>query len=351
MVHRVYDISDLVETTADADNLIRRITTTIEPDSWYDISDTGEGTITAYPLRQPKEFAVQQTRKIHQKIKRFLDDMRSSRDELLKTEPKILIDTKILSVSEDFLKDIGLDADSVSSSGAWSEHLVADSAADPNSDTYSLILDELHVSFLLRALGAHKDAYVLASPQVLCLEGKKAEITIMTKEYYYVKGYNEPNSPSDKPQQKLDKVEIGTHLWLQPILTPDNKNVDLDLKLEITQLKGIIEGKYKGKYPYQKPIIDVISKKMPCTIPDGKTMLIGGLKINEQVTKEPSTFIGDLFKRGTIKHKILLVLVKTVLNPQQKATKILPGQKDSEEHIRRLAEQLEKKLNRPDKPK
>jgi hypothetical protein len=41
-----------------------------------------------------------------------------------------------------------------------------------------------------------------------------------------------------------------------------------------------------------------------------------------------------------------LILVKPIINPQQKASKILPGQADSEEHIKSLARQLEKKLKR-----
>jgi len=96
----------------------------------------------------------------------------------------ILIETRLLSVSEDFLKDIGLDANSVSSSNAWSEHLVADSAAEPNSETYSLMLDEVHVSFLLKAVQAHQGFKMLVAPQVLCQEGKPAEIGIMTDKYY-----------------------------------------------------------------------------------------------------------------------------------------------------------------------
>jgi type II secretory pathway component GspD/PulD (secretin) len=181
----------------------------------------------------------------------------------------------------------------------------------------------------------------------------------MTEEHYF-KDYNEPNISSDGSEKKLDKVEIGTHLWLKPILTPDNKNVDLNLKLENTRLKGFTEAKYKEKYPYKKPIVDVISLKMPCTIPDGKTMLIGGLKMNERITKKTRTpglkdlpLIGAVFSSKTkaTDQKMLLILVKPIINPEQKATKIRPGQEGSEEHIKRLAEQLDKKINPPTRPR
>jgi general secretion pathway protein D len=214
------------------------------------------------------------------------------------------------------------------------------------------MIDDLHVSFILGALNTHEDANIIASPQVLCMEGKNAEISIMTEEYYYLEGYYEPNN-SNVTRQEPNRVEIGTHLWLKPILTPDNKNVNLNLKLENTQLKGFVEGKYKGKRPTDKPTVDVISTTMPCLIPDGKTMLIGGLKINEHVTKglgkpqlKDLPLIGAAFNKNdkNKKQNMLLILIKPIINPEQKATKILPGQEDSEEHIRRLAKQLDKKI-------
>ncbi|MFZ2149403.1 MAG: hypothetical protein WAV28_19500, partial [Sedimentisphaerales bacterium] len=233
------------------------------------------------------------------------------------------------------------------------EHLVADSAAEPNAETYSLILDDLHISFLLKAVGAHKGVAILAAPQVLTREGRTAEIGILTEENYYISGYTEPNRPSDEPEPKKDMVEIGTRIWLKPELTPDNENIKLDFKIEIRQLLGYEERKYKGKYIYLVPRLDVVSTKMPCLILDGKTLLIGGLKITEQVSSarvlSKLPVIGGLFRsRAKInEQRILLILVKPIINPQQKASKILPGQADSEEHIKSLARQLEKKLKRP----
>lgn len=265
---------------------------------------------------------------------------------------EILIETKILSVSEDFLQNIGLDANSVHSSDAWSEHLVADSAAEPNAETYILILDDLHISFLLKAVGAHKGAAILAAPQVLTREGRTAEIGIMTEEYY-VLGYTDPNRPSDEPEPKKEKVEIGTRIWLKPELTPDSEKIKLDFKIEIRQLLGYEERKYKGKYIYLKPRTEVVSTQTQLLVPDGKTLLIGGLKITEQVSSarvlSKLPVIGGLFRsRAKInEQRILLILVKPIINPQQKASKILPGQADSEEHIKSLARQLEKKLKRP----
>jgi hypothetical protein len=274
------------------------------------------------------------------------------------SESEIMIETVFLSVSEDYLKDVGLDAKTANFSDGWTRHLAAKYPAGPNGQPYGLIIDDLHVRFLLRSVQANHDSKAIVAPRVRTRAGTTADIGT-TEEYRYIRSYTEPDSPSDEPQPKRDKVKLGPHMWLTPKLTDNTRNVNLDLKLEMRQLEGIIEGKYKGKYPYYKPVVDVISAKMPCTIPKGKTMLIGGLKIIEPIKKTRTPGLKDLPLIGAAlssndkprDQKMLLILVKPVTNPQQKATKIRPGQEASEEHIKRLAEQLDKKINPSGKPR
>jgi len=78
---RVYDITDLAETTEDVNDLIRRIKETIEPDSWYDNNDKAPGAISAFPVQQPKKLAIYQSIEVHQKIQKNLDSIRSSSGE------------------------------------------------------------------------------------------------------------------------------------------------------------------------------------------------------------------------------------------------------------------------------
>jgi len=222
----------------------------------------------------------------------------------------ILIETRLLSVSEDFLKDIGLDANSIHDANAWSELTPGVIPASDDPNILGLILDDLNVNFLLGTVRAHKGkgARVLAAPQVLCQEGKTAEVRILQNESYYVSSYTEPNRPYDKPEPKVDKVEPGTRFWVTPKLTPDNENIELDFKLEIRQLLGFEELRYKGKYPYKIPKVDVVSTKACYLVPDSKTLLIGGQKITGE-------------ENGQKVQKRLLVLIKA---------KIL----DSEDHLK-----------------
>ena len=68
----VYDIPALAYSPGSAKELIDAIQNTIEPDSWFELSDAGKGTITPYPRQQPRKLAILQTFENHQKIREFL---------------------------------------------------------------------------------------------------------------------------------------------------------------------------------------------------------------------------------------------------------------------------------------
>ncbi len=242
------------------------------------------------------------------------------------SETAILIETRLLSVSEDFLKDIGLDANSIHDANAWSKLTPGVLAASDDPNILGLILDDLNVSFLLRATQAHEGAKMLAAPRVTVLEGKEARIANQ-RAIHYISGYAEPNRPSDEPEPKHDSLIKGLELQLTPNLTPDNKNIILDVDFEFSEVIGFEERMYKEKYPYSIPQTEVVSIKTRRLVPDGKTLLIGGLKITAEVKSQAGVpilsklpLIGKAFRsRSTIKdHKILLILLKTgILSPEQ----------------------------------
>lgn len=79
MVTHVYEIPALAYSPTSARGLEQTIQESIEPDSWFDLSTTGEGTIN---VAMGNKLAIYQTLDIHQKIHEFLQsvttDMRAS---------------------------------------------------------------------------------------------------------------------------------------------------------------------------------------------------------------------------------------------------------------------------------
>jgi len=286
---RVYDISFLVDTTLDpntgkvvsyseddANDILRCIIDTVEPNSWYQVG--GEGRITIY---KGYKLFVFQTRKIHQKIGELLGGIRASPGEQVKTKPAIAIESRFLIVSEDFLEDIGLDANSVYSADGKPKPRVVESPNSPTSGTYNMFLDDLQISFLLRATLAHEDSKVLTAPKVTVLDGKEADFRIQRK-IDYISGYSEPNRPSGEPEPKRDFVRIGTWWKVTPKITPDNKHIILNVDCELSDLLGFEEHMYKEKYPYEIPETEIVSFKTRVSVPNGGTVLMGGQKVTAE---------------------------------------------------------------------
>jgi prepilin-type processing-associated H-X9-DG protein len=233
----------------------------------------------------------------------------------------ILIDARILAVSDAFLMRVGLDPNSLEDS-AWSKYLVSNSGGPT-----AFILDELAADLLLKAVQSREDSKILCSPQILAMEGKQAKISVVS-EHYYVVGDYDPNRPPSPPTTRTEKLQLGTFLQLTPALTPDPKSVVLDLVIEVRRLAGLQEHRYRDKYPYQVPQVAVLDNKMNTVVPDGKTLLMVCQKMAEPVSRTPHEalwgdlpLIGGLFRKSpTVEEpKRLLILVKPTIDPQKKA--------------------------------
>lgn len=374
MVTRVYDVTDLVGEPADhggmsrlmqAQDLVRLIQKRVEPESWYDLNAAGEGTITPYPIQEPKKLAVYNTHKTHLAIERLLEDMRSSGAE--KEDPKyqILIETRILTATDDFLESVELDANSVHTSEVWSEHLVADSAAEPNSQQYSLILDDLNVNLLLKATRTPEGKGIksLAAPAITAQAGQPTQTRMvslaqlqMVPDEYRFRSPRDSYERSSEAKSNPERIEVGTFIRVLPYLTADKKNVRLDFEWELREVRGFEERVGPDKKKHKFPLLTVNTVKTAAVVPDGKTLLIGGKKISRRTSRTwrkpllgDLPLVGGLFRmdRKTEDTENILILVKPTINPQKKAPPTVPSLGPDEP----LVEKLREKLDSPTSPK
>jgi len=211
---------------------------------------------------------------------------------------QIMFDIKILTASDEFMKYIGFDPNTVSNSKGWLDYLV-----DSTNDSTSFIVDQLHADLLLRNVAArmqtNKDIKMLHTPQVLALSGKKVEIHILESHYYMITSPNEPNvlsleSESKSKRKDLNRIDLGTIIRLIPTLTPDGKDIELDFEWEYRRLRGIKEHADPDGKTQKVPQIDIDRIMTSCTIPDGKTLLIAGKKITVQKKKSGKPQLADL---------------------------------------------------------
>jgi len=347
-------------------SLVQLIQESINPDSWFDLSDIGEGTVTPYPTQQPKKLAVYNTHEVHVEVEKLLSELRKSLGHQVSIEARFLV------VSENFLEDIGLDIDFMNDAGGkWGQiSFEQDSAfmTEPSGTSvplsigsigtaaasitggYGSILDDLQVSFLIRATQAHRDAKSLTAPMATVLSGESANFNINrtlifalppiqstgTTQISGVAGTTTGTGGGNTPQYM--PVQIGSALSITPTITKDKKNVLLNIITTQNDFLGIqtsevsapiVGGAATGEvqtWEVRLPETETSSLMTRVSVPDRGTLLLGGQRITAEVDKESGVpilskipVIGRLFgNRSKVKdHKILLIMVKPTIILQE----------------------------------
>jgi general secretion pathway protein D len=347
-----------------AQSLVQLIQESIEPDTWFDLSDIGEGTITPYPAQQPKKLAVYQTHEVHREIEKLLEALRKALGHQVSIEARFLV------VSENFLEDIGLDIDfSVDLYGKWGLLTVDQGSAfmtEPSPTQvplsfggigasaasivggYGSILDDLQVAFLLRATQAHRDAKSLTAPLATVLSGESANFNINRTVIFALppvqtQGVISTGAVTGTTQTgggnvpQYLPIQVGTNLVITPIITHDKKNVLLNiittqnefLGINTSEVQAPIIGGGAGDvqtWEVSLPETETSSLMTRVSVPDSGTLLLGGQRITVSVEKEAGVpilskvpVLGRLFSnRSTVRdHKILLILVKPTVILQE----------------------------------
>ncbi|MHC4586579.1 MAG: type II secretion system protein GspD, partial [Planctomycetota bacterium] len=345
-----------------AQSLVQLIQETIEPDSWFDLSDTGEGTIMTYPLQSPRKLAVMQTHEIHVEIEKLLNAMRKSLGNQVSVEAVFLV------VSENYLEDVGLDVDfSLNLGSKWGQlsfeqgstvatqpdestkiggSLGGIEAAATVSGGYGSILDDLQVSFLLRAVQAHTDSKAIVAPKTTVLSGESSAFSVQDLVSYALP----PNTGSSttgtgigtgttqqQTQQQIGAISVGSMLSITPTISHNKKYVLLNIVTTLTDLLRLRTHQVEQvvttgttattqEYEVTVPETETSSVMTRVSIPDGGTLLLGGQKITAEIEKEAGVpvlskipVLGRLFSNRSIirDQKILLILVKPVIMLQE----------------------------------
>ena len=334
--------------------IVQLIQDSIDPESWYEVG--GDATIRLYAQNK---LIVKQTLENHRQIQKLLDDLRGPLGE------QIAIEARFLTISENFLEEIGIDLDfpviniggkfgnlsfyqssydndtGVGATDTGIEGSLAGAVAAAITGGYGSIIDDLQASFLIRATLAHAESKILNAPKVTVLNGESAAIRVENEISYVSDWEIEQTTALGAPgvpgglvlttaDPEVEYILDGVVLNVTPTISADKKYVILRITTSFSQVKEF-DTRFVGQsgfgaeardFEVQLPLRQIADVRTRVSIPDGGTLLIGGQKISGKIEKEQGVpilskipLIGRLFEnRSIIKDEsILLILVKPTI--------------------------------------
>lgn len=388
-------------TTITEDQLTKLIKDNIAKNTWE-----GEGG-NSIDIRHGT-LIIRHTAEIHQQIESLLNDLRKT------TGLLVTIEARFLTVSDDFLEDIGVDWRSLGATAfgsvEQSETSVADEEEEDSSGglkpgdigtgyDYRLMddvvfgkvddgktigtgrgsglyykyrndletrqrlenifdqtlgdsdvltnsgglsmqmayLDDIELQMVLRAVRKRSRSNVLTAPRLTVFNTQRANVTIVNQ-IAYVEDYEvEIATKSTIADPTVGTVQDGVILDVKPVISADRKYITLELqptvaKLINDELKPVetqlasSAGSGPGTVKIQLPNLRMTKIKTTITIPDGGTILLGGLmEGNRQDYTSGVPFLSDLpiisfftSRQGKYAHRqSLLILVSAKITSME----------------------------------
>ncbi len=313
---------------------------------------------------------VNQTPEVHEQIRDLLTDLREA------TGILVDIEARFLQVADNFLEDIGVDFRGLGQPGLGSagffddfgdattqgelggeigqgtdfgaflnessgdlrarvENLYEDALYDSLFDQDALrptgglsfqwtYLNDLQLQLVLRAVEKSERTEIVSSPRILVSNTGRANLTFLNQ-VAYVKDFDvEIAQAASIADPIVDVVEEGVILDVRPIVSADRRFITIELRPTIAQLTRPIEEVVttlgsQNSVTIQLPELDLRKARTSIPMPDGATVLLGGLKNSEKKSLKSGVpilnkipFVSALFERkgNSISNRKLMILLK-----------------------------------------
>jgi type II secretory pathway component GspD/PulD (secretin) len=313
---------------------------------------------------------VNQTPEVHAQIRDLLMDLREA------TGILVDIEARFLQVADNFLEDIGIDFRGLGQPGlgadgffddfgdattqgelggeigqgtdfgaflgensgdlrARVENLYEDALYDSLFDQDALrptgglsfqwtYLNDLQMQLVLRAVEKSERTEIVSSPRILVSNTGRANLTFLNQ-VAYVKDFDvEIAQAASIADPIVDVVEEGVILDVRPIVSADRRFITIELRPTIAQLTRPIAEVVttlgsQNSVTIQLPELDLRKARTSIPMPDGATVLLGGLKNSEKKSLKSGVpilnkipFVSALFERkgNSISNRKLMILLK-----------------------------------------
>lgn len=365
--------------TIETDRLIDMIKQAVDPVSWNE--DTSNTIVD-----KSGTLVVRQTPENQRRIRKLLADIRRS------TGVGVMIESRFLTVENNFLQDIGVDFRGLgdntagvgrpglgtpapfddfgttgtgvgtpvspvgiggdNTAGAFftdrrgrtdirgrSESLFDEVLGNPevldNAGGLALqwtYLDDTQLEAILRAVQKYERVNTVTAPKLLVANTQRAHLSVLN-EISYIKDFDvEIAQAAVIADPIVDKITEGVVLDVRPIVSNDRRFVTLELRPIVATLLRPIRTftttlAVGTAVTFQLPELRVQKVKTTVVVPDGGTLLLGGLKFNEEKTLEAgipvlkdipilSFFFERKGKYTNLKDLLILLKVRILINEE-----------------------------------
>lgn len=270
--------------------LIRKITTAVEPKSW--LSAGGEGTIDYFPIGMA--LVVKGTPDVQAAVGRYLDAVRKMQDQ------QVITEARLLTVSDAWFEATGLHRHFAPSKG---ETKPSAKCCSPGE-----------AARLLRCAQGDAGTTVHAAPRLTCLNGQPGRIRIGETEHF-LSGLSISTVAGQLVYEpKNEAHELGVDVTLEPAVAADGRSVRLTVNGAVRELAvrpvpttpittlippAADKGRRGEPAPFtqhiQQPTIAARKVADTVVVPDGGTVVLyGGKATLEETVKEPLPTLGDV---------------------------------------------------------
>jgi general secretion pathway protein D len=363
MVLKPYQVADLVipagdskdpnlEVKANEQRLIQMIRETIAPKSWSAMG--GPGTIDYYPMTMT--LIVNQTPDVQEQIADVLARLRREQD------TQVALEVRLVTVSDAVFERVGVDfnvnlGDTAEQRPARVPVQVTQAPCKCLTDKGAFLTDKQLAQFLDFAQGDSR-TNVMQAPKVTALNGQTARVEAIDKQFFVTRYEVVCIDGRAVAVPKNEEVTLGFRMSARPVVSADHRSVQVDLKIDQTGLASATVPLFpftmeitddQGKsHPFtqylQQPVLDKRCIMGKVTVPDGGTVLLGGIK---KVSEGPCEYgppvlskvpyVNRLFKNvgnaREMQNVYVLVTPRVIINdePERRQTGILHGTDVSED--------------------
>ncbi|MCY2931939.1 MAG: hypothetical protein NTV86_21075 [Planctomycetota bacterium] len=272
--------------------------------------DTG---VADKPTFQGGKLIVTQTPEVLDQIEALLAELREA------LSVQVLVESRWLTVSNGWLERIGVDIDFTfgpdvhpfgkkivfnnnqipQNSAGWITNMTSGKTGGIADNMPTAItmqgqfLDDVQVDFLIQATQASKDSHVLSAPRIMLMDGQRSYITI-GKQQAYVSAFSTQVAEGGvggvgvaAATPEVSWIPTGVVLDVEATVSADRRYVTMTVRPQTSELLNMERVDFGNIGGFiMLPTLQLQDLQSSVTVPDGGTVLLGGLKLANEAERE-----------------------------------------------------------------